>query len=257
MDCRQWSYIMKQIPNLFTLLNLVFGCIAIIYIFKDDGFLMTSAADTFSMGLIVAGVYIFLAAVVDFLDGFVARLFKATSEMGAQLDSLADAVTFGVAPGMIMYRLLQLALSKAALPVNDIWYLLPALLIPCCAVWRLAKFNLDQEQAYYFKGVPTPAAGLTIASLPFIVNTTNNWAEAWLANPYILYIIIVLISFLMVSNIPLISLKFKNFSVKRNTDKFILLLIAVLSILFLKWLAVPVIFIAYVLLSLIFRPNKA
>ncbi|MCH5687442.1 CDP-alcohol phosphatidyltransferase family protein [Niabella sp. W65] len=107
---------MKQIPNLFTLLNLVCGCIAIIYIFKDDGFLFTSKAGTFSMGLIVAGVYIFLAAVVDFLDGFVARLFNATSDMGAQLDSLADAVTFGVAPGMIMYRLLQLALTKTELP---------------------------------------------------------------------------------------------------------------------------------------------
>jgi CDP-diacylglycerol--serine O-phosphatidyltransferase len=248
---------MKQIPNLFTLLNLVCGCIAIIYIFKDDGFLFTSKAGTFSMGLIVAGVYIFLAAVVDFLDGFVARLFNATSDMGAQLDSLADAVTFGVAPGMIMYRLLQLALTKTELPPDNLWYLLPALLIPCCAVWRLAKFNLDKEQTYYFKGVPTPAAGLTIASLPFIINTTDSPAGAWLSNPYVLYGMIAVISFLMVSNLPLISLKFKNFSVKSNTDKFILLLIAVLSVIFLKWLAVPVIFIAYVLLSLIFRPNKA
>jgi len=248
---------MKQIPNLFTLLNLVCGCIAIIYIFKDDGFLFTSKAGTFSMGLIVAGVYIFLAAVVDFLDGFVARLFNATSDMGAQLDSLADAVTFGVAPGMIMYRLLQLALTKTELPPDNLWYLLPALLIPCCAVWRLAKFNLDKEQTYYFKGVPTPAAGLTIASLPFIINTSDSPAGAWLSNPYVLYGMIAVISFLMVSNLPLISLKFKNFSVKSNTDKFILLLIAVLSVIFLKWLAVPVIFIAYVLLSLIFRPNKA
>lgn len=248
---------MKQIPNLFTLLNLVCGCIAIIYIFKDDGFLFTSKAGTFSMGLIVAGVYVFLAAVVDFLDGFVARLFNATSDMGAQLDSLADAVTFGVAPGMIMYRLLQLALTKTELPPDNLWYLLPALLIPCCAVWRLAKFNLDKEQTYYFKGVPTPAAGLTIASLPFIINTTDSPAGAWLSNPYVLYGMIAVISFLMVSNLPLISLKFKNFSVKSNTDKFILLLIAVLSAIFLKWLAVPVIFIAYVLLSLIFRPNKA
>lgn len=248
---------MKQIPNLFTLLNLVFGCIAVIYIFKDDGFLYTNAPGSFSMGLIVAGVYIFLAAVVDFLDGFVARLFKASSDMGAQLDSLADAVTFGVAPGMILYRLLQLALFKAGLPSGDIWYLLPALLIPCCAVWRLARFNLDKEQTYYFKGVPTPAAGLTVASLPFIINTTNSQAEASLSNPYVLYAIIAVISFLMISNIPLISLKFKNFSVKSNTDKFILLVIAVLSAIFFKWLAVPVVFTAYVILSLIFKPGKA
>lgn len=247
---------MKQIPNLFTLLNLVFGCIAIIYIFKDDGLLFTSKPGLFSIGLIIAGVYIFLAAIVDFLDGFVARLFNATSEMGAQLDSLADAVTFGVAPGMIMYRLLQLSLSKSNLPVDNIWYLLPAILLPCCAVWRLAKFNLDKEQTFYFKGVPTPAAGLTIASLPFVLNNNTGKVEQWLHNPYILYGIIVVVSFLMVSNIPLISLKFKNFSVKSNTDKFILLLIAVLSIIFFKWLAAPVIFVAYVLVSLIFKPNK-
>ncbi|WP_346237295.1 CDP-alcohol phosphatidyltransferase family protein [Niabella insulamsoli] len=247
---------MKQIPNLFTLLNLVFGCIAIIYIFKDDGFLFSNDASAFSMGLMIGGVYIFLAAIVDFLDGFVARLFNAASEMGAQLDSLADAVTFGVAPGMIMYRLLQLALSEAGMPADNIWYLLPAILLPCCAVWRLAKFNLDKEQHFYFKGVPTPAAGLTIASLPFVLNQHAGLVEQWLHNPYILYGIIGVISFLMVSNLPLISFKFKNFSVKSNADKFILLVFAILSIIFFKWLAVPVIFVAYVLVSLIFKPNK-
>ncbi|MCH5598123.1 hypothetical protein MKP09_09480 [Niabella ginsengisoli] len=152
--------------------------------------------------------------------------------MGAQLDSLADAVTFGVAPGMIMYRLLQLALTKNSMPVENIWYLLPAILLPCCAVWRLAKFNLDKEQIFYFKGVPTPAAGLAIASLPFVLNNNTGNVEQWLHNPYVLYGIIAVVSFLMVSNIPLISLKFKNFSVKSNTDKFILLLIAILSIIF-------------------------
>lgn len=247
---------MKQIPNLFTLLNLIFGCIAIIYIFENDNFLFTNQPGKFSLGLMIGGVYIFLAAIVDFLDGFVARLFKATSEMGAQLDSLADAVTFGVAPGMIMYRLLQLALTKSGMDASNIWYLLPALLIPCCAVWRLAKFNLDKEQAYYFKGVPTPAAGLTIASLPLVINSNNGWVVQWLYNPYVLYGIIVVVSFLMVSNIPLISLKFKNFSVKSNIDKFILLLTGILSVVFLKWLAVPVIFTAYVIISLIVRPNK-
>ena len=248
---------MKQIPNLFTLLNLVFGCIAIIYIFKNDGFLFTNAPGTFSMGLIIGGVYIFFAAVVDFLDGFVARLFNATSEMGAQLDSLADAVTFGVAPGMIMYRLLQIALVKSGMPADNIWLLLPAVLIPCAGVWRLARFNLDKEQTYYFKGVPIPAAGLVIASLPFVLNSDNNsQIAAYLYNPYVLYIITGIVSFLMVSRIPLISLKFKNFSLKSNTDKFILLLIGLLAVIFLKWLAVPVMFAAYVLVSLIFRPNK-
>lgn len=247
---------MKQIPNLFTLLNLVFGCIAIIYIFKNDGFLFTDKPGSFSLGLMIGGVYIFLAAVVDFLDGFVARLFNATSEMGAQLDSLADAVTFGVAPGMIMYRLLELALTKAGMDVNNMWYLLPALLIPCCAVWRLAKFNLDKEQTYYFKGVPSPAAGLTIASFPFIINSDVLMVNGIILNPYFLYAVIGVVSLLMISNLPLISLKFKNFSVKSNLDKFILLLIAIVSVIFFKWAAVPVIFVAYVLVSLIFKPGK-
>ncbi|MFT4095229.1 MAG: CDP-alcohol phosphatidyltransferase family protein [Niabella sp.] len=247
---------LKQIPNLFTLLNLVFGCIAIIYIFKNDGFMFTNEPGAFSMGLIMAGVYIFLAAVVDFLDGFVARLFKATSEMGAQLDSLADAVTFGVAPGMIMYRLLQLSLPQSGFQGNAFFYLLPALLIPCCAVWRLAKFNLDKEQAYYFKGVPTPAAGLTIASLPFVINNNDGLAVQGLQNIYVLYGVILIISFLMISDIPFISLKFKNFSVKSNIGRFILLPIALGAIIFFKWLAVPVIFVAYVLVSLVFKPNK-
>lgn len=248
---------MKQIPNLFTLLNLVFGCIAIIYIFKNDGFLFTNTPGIFSMGLMIGGVYIFFAAIVDFLDGFVARLFKATSEMGAQLDSLADAVTFGVAPGMIMYRLLQIALVKSGMPADNTWLLLPAVLIPCAGVWRLARFNLDKEQTYYFKGVPIPAAGLVIASLPFVLNSDNNsQIAAYLYNPYVLYAVTGIVSFLMVSRIPLISLKFKNFSLKSNTDKFVLLIIGLLSVIFLKWLAVPVIFTAYVLVSLIFRPNK-
>lgn len=247
---------MKQIPNLFTLLNLVFGCIAIVYIFKDDGFLFRNEPGKFSMGLMMAGIYILLAAVVDFLDGFVARLFNATSEMGAQLDSLADAVTFGVAPGMIMYRLLQIALVEQGMPVNNNWYLLPAVLIPCAGVWRLARFNIDKEQTYYFKGVPIPAAGLFVASLPFVIDSDSALGVKLLYNLYVLYGIIAVVSFLMVSRIPLISLKFKNFSVKTNTDKFILLLISVLAIIFLKWLSVPVIFVAYVLVSLIFRPAK-
>ncbi len=143
------------------------------------------------------------------------------------------------------------------MPADNMWLLLPALLIPCAGVWRLARFNLDKEQTYYFKGVPIPAAGLVIASLPFVLNSDHNTQiAAYLYNPYVLYAVTGIVSFLMVSRIPLISLKFKNFSLKSNTDKFILLLIGLLAVIFLKWLAVPVIFAAYVLVSLIFRPNK-
>src|SRR5215831_11149266 len=165
---------MKQIPNLFTLLNLVFGCIAIIFILQTgemvvlvqpDGFIPFSLPEKLTWG----ALFIFAAAVVEFLDGFVARLFKATSNLGAQLDSLADVVSFGVAPGLIIYQLLRTGFAQkpGGLDVSFVW-LLPAFIIPCAAAWRLAKFNLDAEQKSSFKGLPTPAAGLLIASIPLI-----------------------------------------------------------------------------------------
>ncbi|HOZ84153.1 MAG TPA: CDP-diacylglycerol--serine O-phosphatidyltransferase [Niabella sp.] len=246
---------MKQIPNLFTLLNLVFGCIAIVYIFKTDGILFSRTEGSFSLGFVIAGVFIFLAAIVDFLDGFVARLFNATSNMGAQLDSLADTVSFGVAPSMILFQLLEIAFIKTGIQPSFV-LLLPAFLVACCGVWRLARFNLDKEQTYYFKGVPIPAAGLTIASLPFIIYYGPDWMLRYIYNPYILYGVILIVSVLMVSKLPLISLKFKNFSIKSNLDKFIILIIAIISMIFFRWAAVPFIFVAYVLVSLIFKPNK-
>src|SRR4030095_4187032 len=166
---------MKQIPNLFTLLNLALGFIAIIFILQiGQTFVFLNEEGATQVGLpenITWGAaLIFCAAVVDFLDGFLARLFKATSAMGKQLDSLSDVVSFGVAPGLIIYQLLRITYAKdeGGLDVS-IAYLLPALLIPCPAAWRLAKFNIDETQQYSFKGLPTPAAGLFVASLPLII----------------------------------------------------------------------------------------
>lgn len=175
--------------------------------------------------------------------------------MGAQLDSLADAVSFGVAPSMILFQLLEMALAKSGISAT-IWFLIPSFLIACCGVWRLARFNLDKEQTYYFKGVPIPAAGLTIASLPFIIYYGPIWLNPFIYNPFVLYGLILIVSLLMVSKLPLISLKFKNFSIKSNIDKFIILIITIISVIFLRWAAVPLIFVAYVLVSLIFKPNK-
>lgn len=244
----------KQIPNLFTLLNLVFGCLAIIFIFKSDG---SDILGISGISLIYASTFIFASAVVDFLDGFVARLFRATSEMGAQLDSLADAVSFGVAPGMIIYKLIgTLTLSGQEASSDFInWPAIPALLIPCAAVWRLAKFNLDTEQSYYFKGLPSPAAGLTIASLPLIQMGKTAFLEPESAL-YILYAVVIIISWLMVSNFPLLSLKFKSKALKDNIDKIILGLVALIAVLLLKWAAVPVILVAYIIISLILNPKK-
>ena len=252
---------MKQIPNLFTLLNLCFGCIAILYATSselDVYRLQINAGNVLNAkSLCVASFFIFLAAVVDFCDGFVARLFHATSSLGAQLDSLADAVSFGVAPSIIIYQLLKISLGENWDGYILNYQTLVAFLVACAAVWRLAKFNIDKEQTYYFKGVPTPAAGLMIASLPLILYYNSSFIGLKIIlNPYILYLTIIVVSALMVSNIPLISLKFKNISIKDNWEKLVLLIVAIVSAVLLKWMAVPIVFFLYVALSLISNPQK-
>jgi len=252
---------MKQIPNLFTLLNLFFGCIAVIYILQNGIIIVSDEQGSQLLDIPekiwLGSLFIALAAVVDFLDGFVARLFNATSNLGKQLDSLADLVSFGVAPGMIVYQFLRLSYASDPNGMDvSLVLLLPALLIPCAAAYRLGKFNLDESQQFGFKGVPTPAAGLLIASFPLIYwYSKNATAVNLLQNKYLWYAIILLISFLMVSNLPLMALKFKNFSVKSNLPKLILLVIAIIAAILLKWLAVPVVFILYIILSLAFK-NK-
>ena len=252
---------MKQIPNLFTLLNLVFGCLAIVAILQNgisiqynpEGAQFIDIPEKIWM----ASLFIGLAAVVDFLDGFIARLFNASSEMGKQLDSLADVVSFGVAPAMIIYQFLRMSYAKEESAVDvSTWYLLPAFIIAAASAYRLAKFNLDQTQQYGFKGVPTPAVGLLIASFPLIYWHADNAAViSLLLNKWVLYGVIIFLSWMMVSNIPMMAMKFKNLSVKTNLPKFILIIFSIIAALVLHWVSVPVIFIAYIILSLAFK-NK-
>ncbi len=252
---------MKQIPNIFTLLNLFFGCCAIVFVMQHG--ISISNDDNGVQWVIMpeeiwlASLFIGLAGIVDFLDGFVARMFKATSEMGKQLDSLADVVSFGVAPSLIIYHFLRLSFAREENGLDIPWAVLtPAFIIACAAAYRLAKFNLDTEQQYGFKGVPTPAVGLLIASFPLIYWYSNNETIVTLfQNKWVWYAVSLILSYLMVSNLPLMALKFKDYSLKNNMPKIVLLLIAVLAALLLKWIAVPVVFIAYIALSLIFK-NK-
>ncbi len=252
---------MKQIPNIFTLLNLVFGCLAII-VTLQNGIVIQYSADGAQLVDIpekiwMASLFIGIAAVVDFLDGFVARLFNATSEMGKQLDSLADVVSFGVAPSMIVYQFLRMSFAKeeSGVDVSVIW-LMPALFIAAAGAYRLARFNLDTSQQFGFKGVPIPAVGLLLASLPMIYwNTENVTVINLLLNKWVLYALILAVCWLMVSKLPLMALKFKNLSVKNNISKIILIAFSITAILIFHWLAVPVIFIGYIILSLIFK-NK-
>lgn len=199
-----------------------------------------------------ASAFIGLAAIIDFLDGLVARMLNFASEMGKQLDSLADVVSFGVAPAMIVYQFLRLSFAQQenGLDMSVMW-LLPAFAIPCAGAYRLARYNLDQTQSYYFKGVPIPAAGLLVASFPLIYWYTNDeTAQTVLMNQWFWYAIIGIISFLMVSRIPMMALKFKGFSLKEDSPKLALVALAIIAGIFLKWLAVPVVFLAYVILSM-------
>ncbi|HZI54165.1 MAG TPA: CDP-diacylglycerol--serine O-phosphatidyltransferase [Chitinophagaceae bacterium] len=252
---------MKQIANLFTLLNLVFGCIAIVFILQTgqsivyvqpDGFTSWDMPEKIAMG----SLFIFAAGIIDFLDGFVARLLKASSDMGKQLDSLADMVSFGVAPGLILYQLLRISFAKETDGLDvSIAALLPAFLVPCAAAWRLAKFNIDDSQQHSFKGIPTPAAGITIASLPLIIHYQQFNLQQILFNQWLIYGIIILLSYLMVSNISLMSLKFKESGLKNNAPKLVLAAITIVAALVLQWVAIPVVLLAYVIVSLAFK-NK-
>lgn len=256
---------MKQIPNIFTLLNLFFGCIAIVFILQTGQSIVVlneeqGTYDPFfpeKMGW--GALFIFLAAVVDFFDGFLARMLKASTEMGKQLDSLSDVVSFGVAPGMILYQLLRLgyARSEGGLDVSFA-YLLPAFFFSCAVAWRLAKFNISTNQSDSFQGVPSPAAGLVVASLPLIIWFSNADAESWKAklnipqliiNPWFLYATIAILSYLMVCNRTFLAIKFKDFSFKNNLLKYILISISLICLVALQWLAIPIIFIFYLIFS--------
>lgn len=253
---------MKQIPNLFTLLNLCLGVVAIISILQTGESMANLQGNEWQISLPEniswAAVFLGLAAVVDFLDGFVARLFKATSEMGKQLDSLADVVSFGVAPGLILYQLLRI--SWAAEPSGletPVLALIPAIFFPMAAAWRLARFNLDTRSLEHFEGMPTPAAGLFIASLPVLMLYNPFNIQLMLTNKWVLYTICILVPWLMISTLPLLNLKFKHLGFADNKARYILLALSLLFIVFLGWLSVPAIFISYILVSLLLKNKQA
>lgn len=253
----------KQIPNLFTLLNLVFGCLAIVVILQN-GIIIQYAADGTQLidipeKIWMASLFIGIAAVIDFLDGFVARLFKASSEMGKQLDSLADVVSFGVAPAMILYQFLRISMAQEEDGMNaSVIWLVPAFILAAAGAWRLARFNLDESQSFGFKGVPIPAVGLVVASLPLIYwHNHNQLVVDILFNKWVLYGIIILLSWLMVCKLPMMAMKFKDYTVKNNIPKIILLLVTMAAAFIFQWLAIPIVFIVYIILSLLYKQQPS
>jgi CDP-diacylglycerol--serine O-phosphatidyltransferase len=240
------SKIRNNIPNFITLLNLLSGSAAIIMAFTGE--------------LVLAGWLIFLAAGFDFLDGLAARLLHARSDIGAQLDSLADVISFGLAPSVIMYSLL---LGCPGLPGFSIgtFRLLPlfALILVAGSAYRLAKFNTDPGQETVFKGLPTPAMGLFVASLPLITAQQGiSQTISMLFDSYFLLLAISLfLSWIMVSNIPMLSLKFKNLSWKGNESRYILAAAFIVFFGFFRFLAVPVVIFLYTAISIIIPPKAA
>lgn len=224
----------RHIPNFITCLNLFTGCIGIVYAFRGE--------------LIIAGYAILIAAVFDFFDGMTARLLKAHSEIGKELDSLADVVSFGVLPSVIIY---QLFLQSPQVGNISPFLNMSAFLIAIFSALRLAKFNIDVRQSENFIGLPTPANALLIGSLPMILAQNNWFFTAYILNPFFLFIFSLGMSILLVTEIPLISLKFKSLNLSDNLFRYILVLSAIVLIIIFKFAAVPLIVFIYILLSLI------
>jgi len=231
--------IKQNIPNFITILNLTAGCFSIIFVFSNNFF--------------AASIFIFAAAIFDFLDGTFARILNAKSEIGKQLDSLADVVSFGVAPGMIIYQLLNKS-SFLIIPDNSAFQflLIAAFLIPAFSAIRLANFNLDLNQSDSFIGLPVPANAIFIASLPIIADLTLFdfvWISEVIFNTWFLIALCIVSSYLLISKIPMFALKFKNLKWSGNQLRFIFLFICAALLVIFQFLAIPLIIILYILFS--------
>ncbi len=234
--------IKKHIPNSITLLNLTSGIVSVYFGVKG------TPAD-----LALAGIFIFMGAVFDFFDGFTARLLRVKSDIGLQLDSLSDMVTFGVAPGFIIFRMIGMSHGN---PVAEGIDFLPylAIMVPWMSALRLAKFNIDETQTTSFKGLPTPALAILIASLPLIRQHLYAAQDFWymvFTNSYFLLTVAVFGSLLLVSSFPMFSLKFKTYGWRENIIKYVFLSVSILLLMVLQVVAIPFIILLYLFLSLI------
>jgi CDP-diacylglycerol--serine O-phosphatidyltransferase len=223
-----------QIPNLFTMLNLFCGCVALVMVsdYKFD----------FAFYFVCLGIFF------DFFDGFFARKFNVSGPLGVQLDSLADMVTSGVVPGYTMFILLSKTIFDGT-SIGFLAYL--GFVITLGACFRLAKFNIDERQSDNFIGLPTPANCLFIMSIPFFLEVPSNGIIVGNNIKIALIVISFLSAYIMNAEIPLFSLKFKNFSFAKYKLQIFFLAISAAMLFFLQILAVPMIIILYVLLSVI------
>lgn len=239
----------KHIPNFITSLNLLCGSIALFFAFSNE--------------MIPTAIFVFLGIFFDFFDGFFARLLKVESKVGLEFDSLADVVTSGVVPGVVMVQLLSLSLfgvpytielfkSAEWQPGIGLYVPFIGLFITIAAAYRLAKFNVDTRQTDQFIGMPTPAISIWTLSIPLILAYQHSpFLESLFLNTYFLIGFTLFVSILMNMELRLFALKFKTWSWADNKIRYSFLLLSVLSIILLKFIAIPVILILYILLSIL------
>jgi CDP-diacylglycerol--serine O-phosphatidyltransferase len=243
----------KQIPNIITSLNLLCGCVAIMFAVSGD--------------LVSASFFAFAGIFLDFFDGLAARVLNAQSQVGLQLDSLADVVTSGVLPGIVMVQLLSEALTGTSLDIGTIFSdtanstsiesYLPfiGLLIAVASGYRLAKFNVDTRQTTSFIGLPVPANTLLILSLPLIISfQAGQQITEVILTPWFLIIITLVSCVLLNAEIPLFGLKFKTWNFKDNAVRYLFLIASILLLVVLKFIAIPIIIFLYILVSLFWKP---
>ena len=243
----------KQIPNIITSLNLLCGCVAIMFAVSGD--------------LVSASFFAFAGIFLDFFDGLAARVLNAQSQVGLQLDSLADVVTSGVLPGIVMVQLLSEALTGTSLDISAIFSstsnntsiesYLPfiGLLIAVASGYRLAKFNVDTRQTTSFIGLPVPANTLLILSLPLIISfQAGQQITEVILTPWFLIIITLVSCVLLNAEIPLFGLKFKTWNFKDNAVRYLFLIASILLLVVLKFIAIPIIIFSYILVSLFWKP---
>ena len=226
----------RNVPNMITYLNLISGCVACVMAL-DNNYLW-------------AFIFIIIASIFDFCDGLVARLLKAYSKLGKELDSLADVVSFGVAPGMIIFVFLRNIIIDYNTISSLTYMAYIAFLMPAFSALRLAKFNIDDRQTSSFIGLPTPANALFWGALIYQLSLWNI-APLYLITGIIVGVL--LFSYLMISEMPMFSLKFKNHGWKGNEAKYILLLVAILSLVFLGISGISATIVIYILMSLFIR----
>lgn len=202
---------------------------------------------------VYASLFILAAAVCDFFDGFVARALHVHSELGKQLDSLADVVSFGVAPAFLLMKMLEKADQWSLVPFSVSITKYVALLVAVFSAVRLAKFNIDTRQSHHFIGLPTPANAMLIASLPLIIEFADGRFDFIMLSPWFLFPLIFLSSYLLVAPLPLIALKFKDYSLQNNKPRYLLIASGVLFTLLFGFFAIPLTIGTYIVLSIVFR----